>query len=81
MFLPLETNIDRMSFQAKTKELTALGNRKYEVTTNRNMREADYDKAFESLEAKKEFDKKREASFKTKSSGEGRGEERRGGAG
>ncbi|CAM9113656.1 unnamed protein product [Pylaiella littoralis] len=46
--------------QAKTKELTALGNRKYEVTTNRNMREADYDKAFNDLEAKKEFDKKRE---------------------
>eukprot|EP00903_Cladosiphon_okamuranus_P009090 g8688.t2 len=46
--------------QAKTKEVTVLGNRKYEVTTNRNMREADYDKALESLEAKKEFDKKRE---------------------
>lgn len=27
------------------------------------MREADYDKAFNVLEAKKEFDKKREASF------------------
>lgn len=27
------------------------------------MREADYDKAFNDLEAKKEFDKKREASF------------------
>lgn len=49
--------------QAKTKELTSLGNRKYEVTTNRNMREADYDKAFNDLEAKKEFDKKREASI------------------
>lgn len=49
--------------QAKTKELTTLGNRKYEVTTNRNMREADYDKAFSDLEAKKEFDKKREASL------------------
>lgn len=49
--------------QAKTKELTSLGNRKYEVTTNRNMREADYDKAFGDLEAKKDFDKKKEASL------------------
>lgn len=48
--------------QAKTKELTSLGNRKYEITTNKTMREADYDKAFNDLEAKKEFDKKREAS-------------------
>eukprot|EP00752_Nemacystus_decipiens_P005268 g4778.t1 len=46
--------------QAKTKELTTLGNRKFTVTTNRSMRESDYDKAFSVLEAKKEFDKKRE---------------------
>lgn len=46
--------------QAKTKELTSLGNRKFEVTNARNMRVVDYDKALGDLEAKKEFDKKKE---------------------
>ena len=50
--------------QAKGKELTALGNKKYSVTTSRTMREADFDKAEGDLKAKKEFDRKREARFR-----------------
>ena len=48
--------------QAKGKTVTALGNKKYSVTTSRTMREADFDKAEGDLKAKKEFDRKREAS-------------------
>lgn len=51
--------------QAKGKELTALGNLKYSLTTAKSMRDADFAKAESDLQAKKEFDKKREVGFTT----------------
>ena len=61
VFLPIALALPTHD-QAKGKAVTALGNKKYSVTTSRTMREADFDKAEGDLKAKKEFDRKREAS-------------------
>ena len=49
--------------QEKRKELQHLSNRQWQLTSNSSMLESDLTKARSALDAKKEFERRREASF------------------